>query len=80
MDLLMKKFRIAILSAEGCTLRVGNSPFFLENQQAEILVGSKKVGELGIVHPLVVKAWDWEHPIALLEMMVAPLAEGIALQ
>ena len=62
----MKKFRIQILSDEGCRLMASSDPFFLGSQQADIMIRGQKVGQLGIVHPKVLKAWDWQHPIAML--------------
>ncbi len=79
MDLLMKKFRIPILSDDGCRLREGAEPYFLPHQQAEIWCKGRRIGELGVLHPKVLKAWDWQHPVAMLELRVDPLAEAIAL-
>lgn len=37
----------------------------LPNQQAEIYLEKTRIGVMGIVHPNVLNAWKWMHPVAV---------------
>lgn len=48
-------------------------PAFIAGRCAEIYIGDKKAGIIGEIHPLVLKNWGIEMPIALFEMDVSAL-------
>ena len=54
-------------------LRPGNSEFYFEGQQFEVILGKEVIGSLGVVHPKVLRNFNWMHPTVMWELEVAPL-------
>ena len=71
LDLLMKKANLKF--AADYHLRPGQSAFYFEGQQFEIVLEGKAIGTLGVVHPKVVKNFSWSHPTVMWEVEVEPL-------
>ncbi|MEG1810027.1 MAG: phenylalanine--tRNA ligase subunit beta [Clostridia bacterium] len=58
---------------DGYTIRPGDSSYFQPGQRAEILVDGAIVGELGTVHPNVVKAFGIPQKAYAAELSIAKL-------
>jgi phenylalanyl-tRNA synthetase beta chain len=43
-------------------------PAFIDGRRGDIVVGGKKVGVFGEIHPAVLNAFELEHPVAALEL------------
>lgn len=45
-----------------------NSVHFIEGRVAGIYLGEKKIGEIGVIHPKILKNWKIKMPVTLLEI------------
>jgi len=61
-DALLREFTI------DYSVRESSDQAFIEGRRADILVNSKKVGVFGEIHPVVIRGFDLEHPVAALEL------------
>ncbi|MGA2121157.1 MAG: phenylalanine--tRNA ligase subunit beta [Methanoregula sp.] len=52
----------------ACTVKESEDPAFIEGRRADILVGNKKVGVFGEIHPAVLNAFELEHPVVAFEL------------
>ncbi len=50
------------------TVKESDDPAFIEGRRADIMVNGKKAGVFGEVHPLVLNAFELEHPVAGFEI------------
>lgn len=79
LDHLMRKLKVPKEKADNLgsskfyTLVPSNEPTYFLDRQADIFYGDKKIGNLGTLHPDVVKAFEWKYPISVLELNLEPL-------
>lgn len=57
-------------------LEVGKSPFYLPGQQFEVILQGKNIGSLGVVHPEVLRNFQWYHPTVMWELDIWALEEA----
>ncbi|KAL4503251.1 hypothetical protein ABPG72_000857 [Tetrahymena utriculariae] len=50
-----------------------DEPTYFLDRQAHIYYNDKKIGNLGILHPDVVKNFEWKYPVSTLELNLEPL-------
>lgn len=72
MDLLFKKLFDGKVEYE---LRENEAPFLYAKLQAGVFVKGEKVGEMGVVHPEILKQYKWPYPISMLELDFERLAD-----
>ena len=66
LDLVLKKCGLEF--QKDYRLRLGKSNFFFPGQQFEVLIGEEVLGQVGVVHPKVLKKFGWNHPTAMWEI------------
>ena len=65
LDLLFTKLFGDKLAYE---LRDSNEPFLFQKLQAAIFVRGERVGEMGVVHPEVLRQYKWPYPVSAMEL------------
>lgn len=78
LDYLMKKLKVPKSKGDGVTPRTyklvpSDEPTYFLDRQAHIYYGDLKIGNLGILHPDVVKNFEWKYPVSVLEINLEPL-------
>lgn len=58
------------------SLKETKSPFFFPGQQFEVILQGKSIGCLGVVHPAVLRNFNWMHPTVMWELDIVPLEEA----
>jgi phenylalanyl-tRNA synthetase beta chain len=48
-------------------------PSFLEGRTGEVMVGQKRLGVVGELHPRVIRAWGLSLPVAAFELEIPPM-------
>ena len=51
--------------------------WFIEGRAAEIYLDETKIGEIGEIHPRILKNWKLKMPVVLMEMNLEPLFNKI---
>lgn len=50
------------------TLKPNDSPYLFLQLQASIHVGDQRLGEMGVIHPEVLKQYKWPYPVSMIEL------------
>ncbi len=53
------------------------SPWFIDGRVAEIRINNKKIGEIGEIHPKILRNWKLKYPVALFEIELEEIFELI---
>jgi phenylalanyl-tRNA synthetase beta chain len=76
LDLVMLKFGTFRHESKGYDLVLSEHPSFLQNMQVEIRFLGETIGNFGILHPEVLKAFKIVYPVGALEIHVDKLFEN----
>jgi phenylalanyl-tRNA synthetase beta chain len=70
-----------IITALGYTenyeIMPNNNPTYIEGRCGTIMIGNKKIGEIGEIHPEVLNKFKLEFPVAALEINLQHFIDGI---
>ena len=50
------------------TVKESDDPAFIEGRRGDIMIDGTKMGVFGEIHPLVLNAFEIEHPVAAFEI------------
>lgn len=68
LDHIMKKFGVDMNPETGYAIRASELPTYFGNLQAEVTLEGESIGNFGILHPNVLKAYKIRTPCAVLEL------------
>lgn len=74
LDTLMKKCNLHF--PEDYELKETKNPFYFPGQQFEVILKGNSIGSLGVVHPAVIRNFNWMHPTVMWELDVVPLEQA----
>lgn len=74
LDIVMKKCHLQF--TKDYTLEKSSSPFYFPGQQFNVLLKGKNIGSLGVVHPDVLKNFNWMHPTVMWELDIFALEDA----
>ena len=57
-------------SSDGYYIKAANDPSFFHGSSADVLVGGKVAGQLGILHPEVLPCFELNMPTSVLEINI----------
>src|SRR5467141_236761 len=65
-----------LLASIGLQFQVvpATQPSFLEGRTGEVMSGQKRIGEVGELHPKIIRAWGLSLPVAAFELEIPPTA------
>lgn len=74
MDLLFEK----LFGKSGLTytLQENNAPYLFMKLQAAVYVKGQRIGEMGVVHPEVLKLHKWPYPVSMIELNFEKLVDN----
>lgn len=85
LDYIMLKLKVS-LDPSGSSKAIrryrlvpSDEPTYFLDRQAHIYYNDQKIGNLGILHPDVVKNFEWKYPISTLEINLEPLIQDFHL-
>lgn len=73
LGLLMTK--IGAKSSDFSMQKNDDLKLYFPGNGAEVLLGGKRIGTIGVLHPLVLKAYDLKNPVSCFELDFEPLWE-----
>lgn len=56
-------------------LKENNQPFLYGKLQAAVYINQEKIGDMGIVHPEILKQYKWQYPISMIELNFERMVE-----
>lgn len=68
LDYIMTKLGIQPDGENGYQRKIGTDPAFLSNEQMEIIHKKNNIGIMGIIHPIVLAAFEIPYPVCMLEL------------